>query len=531
MPDADAALATLFADWAPGEPGGAAAVLQGERIVAQRAFGLASLEHGAPNRDTTRFHIASVTKTFVGAALAMLAHRGRIDLDADVRTIIPELAVPGPITLRRLAGMTAGLRDAMEMMKLRGVWYRYPRSEADLLALGLAQTEPSYRAGERYVYTNIQFNLCALAIARALGRPFGEALDELIFRPLGMARTAIRDDPETVLDGLASPYIKDGAAWRRGAWAFGISGAGGLVSDLADLARWNLALRAGGVDGVPIAAMTERGRLADGTAVNYGLGLGIRTWRGLTVWVHGGSLPGYKANLARVPERDLGFILLANREDADPYARLRRLLELMLGDAVPASPVPASGLDPATLAALEGTFVDAASGERLTLARDGAGLSGDKLGFPLALAPRGNGLFHDGWANFDTTLRVEAAEGGPRLHVDFGGQRGVYLPARPPALSETERAAYAGRYICPALATEHTVFERDGTLNVRFGPAFHAEAELPLEPLAPDIFFGRTGRPGWVTQHVLRFSRAGGGVVGYRISSDRLKDIAFTRIT
>lgn len=531
MPDADAALATLFADWAPDEPGGVAAVLQGDRIVAQRAFGLASLEHRVPNDLASRFHIASVTKTFVGAALAMLAHQGRLDLDADVRAVVPELAVPGPITLRRLAGMTAGLRDAMEMMKLRGVWYRYPRSEADLLALGLAQTEPSYPAGERYVYTNIQFNLCALAIARATGRPFAEALDALILRPLGMTRTVIRDDPETVLDGLANPYIKDDGTWRRGAWAFGISGAGGLVSDLDDLVRWNLALRAGCVGNVPITAMTERGRLADGTVVNYGLGLGIRSWRGLTVWVHGGSLPGYKANFARVPERDLGFILLANREDADPYARLRRLLELMLGDEVPAPPVPDSGLDPATLAALEGTFADTVSGERLTLARNGTGLAGDKLGFALALAPQGNGMFHDGWANFDTTLRVEAAEGGPRLHVDFGGQRGVYLPARPPALSEAERGAYVGRYVCPALATEHTVFERDGALVVRFGPAFHAEAELPLGPLAPDIFFGKAGRPGWVTQHVLRFARAGGRVVGYRISSDRLKDIAFTRVT
>lgn len=529
MHDADAALATLFADWAPDEPGGVAAVLLGDRVVARRAFGLASLEHQVANSLSGRFHIASVTKTFVGAALAMLAHQGRVDLDADAREVIPELAVPGPITLRRLAGMTAGLRDAMEMMKLRGVWYRYPRSEADLLALGLAQTEPSYPAGGRYVYTNIQFNLCALAIARVTGQPFAAALDTLILRPLGMMRTVIRDDPETVLEGLANPYIKDEGSWRRGAWAFGISGAGGLVSDLDDMVRWNLALRAGTVDGVPIAAMTERGRLADGTAVNYGMGLGIRAWRGLTVWVHGGSLPGYKANFARVPERDLGFVLLANREDADPYARLRRLLELMLGGERPAPAVPETGLDAATLAALDGTFVDQRSGERLTLARGGAGLVGDKLGFSLALTPRGNGLFHDGWANFDTTIRVEAAEAGPRLHVDFGGQRGIYLPAHPPELSEAGRAAYAGRYVCPALATEHTVFERDGALVVRFGPAFQAEAELPLLPLAPDIFFGKAGRPGWVTQHVLRFTRAGGRVVGYRISSDRLKDIAFTR--
>jgi CubicO group peptidase (beta-lactamase class C family) len=531
MTDFDAALATLFSDWADDEPGGVAAVLHGDQVVARRAFGLASLEHGVANAPASRFHIASVTKTFVGAALAMLAHQGRLDLDADVRAIIPELAVPGPITLRRLAGMTAGLRDAMEMMKLRGVWYRYPRCEADLTGLALAQTEPSYPAGGRYVYTNIQFNLCALAIARTLGKPFAAALDELILAPLGMTRTLIRDDPETVTDQLANPYIKDEGTWRRGAWAFGISGAGGLVSDLDDLIRWNLALRDGAVNGVPITAMTERGMLADGSPTNYGLGLGIRCWRGLTVWVHGGSLPGYKANFARIPGRDLGFVLLSNREDADPYARLRRLLELTLGETVPAPPAPDTGLDAAALDALTGTFVDPESGEPLTLTRTAAGLTGDKLGFSLSLAPQGNGVFHDGWANFDTTIRVEQTPGGPRLHVEFGGQRGVYLPANPPTLSDADRAGYVGRYLCPALATEHTVFDRNGSLVVRFGPAYHAEAELPLSPLAPDVFHGKTGRPGWVSQHVLRFSRAGGGITGYRISSDRLKDIAFARVT
>jgi len=529
MTDFDAALAALFSDWAPDEPGGVAVVLHGDRVAARRAFGLASIEHGVANAPTTRFHIASVTKTFVGAALAMLAHQGRLDLDADVRALIPELAVPGAITLRRLAGMTAGLRDAMEMMKLRGVWYRYPRCEADLMGLALAQTEPSHPPGERYSYTNIHFNLCALAIARTVGKPFAEALDDLILAPLGMTRTLIRDDPETVIDRLASPYIRDGGTWRRGAWAFGISGAGGLVSDLDDLIRWNLALRDGAVNGVPITAMTERGSLADGRPTNYGLGLGIRTWRGLTVWVHGGSLPGYKANFARVPGRDLGFVLLSNRDDADPYARLRRLLDLTLGESVPAPPAPDPGLDAATLDALGGTFVDSVSGEPLTLSRSGTGLAADKLGVPLSLEPQGNGVFLDGWANVDTTIRVEPTPDGPRLHVDCGGQRGVYRPARPPVLSDVERAAYTGRYVCPALATEHTVFTRNGSLVVRFGPAYHAEAELPLTPLAADTFHGKTGRPGWLSQHVLRFVRAGGGIAGYRISSDRLKDVAFLR--
>jgi CubicO group peptidase (beta-lactamase class C family) len=504
-PRAAAALETLFADWRGDAPGGVAAILRDGRVVAQRAFGLASLEHGVVNGAETRFHIASVTKTFVGALLQMLAREGRLDLDEDVRRWIPELRLAG-ITLRRLAGMTAGLRDAMEMMRLRGVWWRYPRSGEDLLALALAQDRPSFPSGARYAYTNIQFNLCAEVIARATGQGFEAALREMILAPLGMTATVLRDDNETVTPGLAAPYIREGEAWRHGAWSFGLSGAGGLVSSLSDLIRWNLALRE---DAALLGAMAERGRLLDGTAVNYGTGLAVRRWRGLTVLNHGGSLPGYKASFARIPERDLGFVLLSNREDADPYARLRRFVDLM---ADPPEPPPA----PMAPLGIEGRFVDRESGELLTLTQTPDHLAAEKLGTKLELRPRADGTLFHGWANFDSLLRVAP---GPLLHLDMGGQRGVYEPAAPPAAPP----AIAGRYLSDALATEHVVTP-DGRLHM--GPPYHAEAALALEWVAPFALLARGGRPGWETQYALRFAEDLGS---YRISSDRLKDVVFTR--
>ncbi|MBI3709822.1 MAG: beta-lactamase family protein, partial [Proteobacteria bacterium] len=365
----------LFAKWTEkGEPGGALALVCNGELIHQRCYGLANVEHRVPIQPDTRFHIASITKTFVGAAIVLLHRQGKLSLDGDVRDHVPELAVPAPLSLRRLLTMTSGLRDSMESMTLRGVWFRYPRSEKDLLDLLFNQRSMSWPTGQRCVYTNINFNLLSLVIERVSGRPFAEFLAENIWQPLGMAATQLRDSNTIVVPDLADAYIPHEGKLVKGAWAFGIAGAGGLVSNLPDLMRWQGMFRAGGVGGVKLLdMMAERGQLNDGRLVHYGLGLGVRGHRGVTVLCHGGSLPGYKAMFARVPERDFGLVLLSNREDAEPYTRLYQIIDIALDGELPEpspsdlarSRLPAMTIAKETWGALDGRYLDAKSGEPL----------------------------------------------------------------------------------------------------------------------------------------------------------------------
>src|ERR1700722_15697049 len=156
----------LFAGWAADAPGGSLALLHGGAVTYQRSFGLANLEHGIPITEATRFHIASISKTFTAAACALLHHQGRLNLEADVRDYIPELRPQSPVKLRQLLNMTSGLRDSMESMIVRGIWYRYPRSAQALLGLAFAPGTQRFPSGKRCVYTNINFNLSALIVER-----------------------------------------------------------------------------------------------------------------------------------------------------------------------------------------------------------------------------------------------------------------------------------------------------------------------------------------------------------------------------
>src|SRR5690606_17101850 len=113
---------SLFAEWnQPGSPGAAVAVLQDGRIVLERGYGRAQLEYDVPITPATVFHVASVTKQFTAFSIALLAQRGALSLDDDIRSHLPEPPDLGHrITIRQLIHHTSGIRDQWELLAMAG---------------------------------------------------------------------------------------------------------------------------------------------------------------------------------------------------------------------------------------------------------------------------------------------------------------------------------------------------------------------------------------------------------------------------
>jgi CubicO group peptidase (beta-lactamase class C family) len=352
------------------EPGVTVSVIRDSEVIAQRYVGLASLESRIPIGPQTRFHIVSVSKTFVAAAVLVLASRGALRLDDDIRRYLPEL--PGPelpgenaVTIRHLLSMTSGLRDVLEIERLRGVWTSGPSRTGELLDLAYRQTAVSAPPGAQYMYANVNVLLLDELIARVSGMPADAFRRAALYEPLGLTATSARPHDGVLVPDLAAPYVPDGrGGWARSRDLLGIA-ADTLTTTLGDLTRWLLALRAGSVNGVAVtAAMAERTRLRDGTPIHYGLGLAVRRYRGLTVLCHTGSQPGYKAHVAYVPARDLGVVILSNREDTRPATLAASIMAELIGDDFPAPhPADAAGRrsrEPAAaqMSAVESTYVD-----------------------------------------------------------------------------------------------------------------------------------------------------------------------------
>ena len=240
------------------------------------------------------------------------------------------------MTIRHLLSMTSGLRDVLEIERLRGVWTSAPSRTQELLDLAYRQSRGERAAGAQYMYANVNVLLLDELIARASGMPADAFRRAALYEPLGLAATMARPHDGLRIPDLAEPYVPDGrGGWSRSHDLLGIA-ANTLTTTLDDLTRWLLTLRTGTVNGVAVtAAMAERTRLQDRTAIHYGLGLAVRRYRGLTVLCHTGSQLGYKAHVAYVPARDLGIVILSNREDTQPAALAASIMAALIGKRLP----------------------------------------------------------------------------------------------------------------------------------------------------------------------------------------------------
>ena len=530
------------------EPGVAVSVIRGADVIARRHVGLASLSHRVPIGPRTRFHIVSVSKTFMAAAVLVLAARGALRLDDDVRRHLPELPAEvspgGALTIRHLLSMTSGLRDVLEIERLRGVWDTAPSRTRDLLDLARRITGVSAPPGAQYMYANVNALLLDELVARVSGMPAEAFRRAVLYEPLGLVDTAARPHEGLVVPDLAEPYVPDGAGgWSRATDLLGIA-ADPLTTSPEDLTRWVLALRAGAVGGIAVtAAMAERTRLRDGTPIHYGLGLAVRRYRGLTVLCHSGSQPGYKAHIAYVPERDVGVVILSNREDTRPAALAASILEEAIGRDFP-GPHPAAearrrvdsaGFTPEQRAALAGSYVDVDAGEWMSLAIEDGVLRGETLGDPVALYHEGGGVFRDAddyRATVPAELRIEFAHdgGGVTCRLRLGGQDMVLRRHEPPWYTPEALAAFAGCYESGEIDSRHRVRVHGAGLIVEYGLGGDGGRAFAMKPIAPDVFLVEPTGPGIAYRHVFRFERDGAGaVVGAVVTMERLKGVRLDR--
>lgn len=529
----------------PGEPGLAVAMIRGGAVAARRCVGLARLSDGAPIRPDTRFHVVSVSKTFLAAAVVGLEARGELRLDDDIRRHLPELPAElsrhGPVTVHHLLSMTSGLRDVLEILRLQGVWDAAPSRRGELLALAGRQRAVSALPGAQYMYANVNALLLEEIVSRVSGMPAESFRRQALYGPLGLEHTGVRPHDGIAMPNLAEPYVPDGAGgFTRAADLLGIA-ADPLTTTLDDLTRWVLALRSGTIGGVAVTArMAARTRLRDGTLVHYGLGLAVRRYRGLTVLCHTGSQPGYKAHVAYVPKVDVGIVVLSNREDTQPAALAARILDEAVGDAFPAPhPANATARDPsaagpgaAERAAVPGVYVDTESGEWVALALEGGTLRGETLGDPLVLYPDADGAFRDGEdyrATIPAELRLRLDGIGAAVEADLqlGGQRIALRKTAPPAPPREALRELVGRYE-DGLGARAPVIRLEGSgLVADYGGPGRVFA---MEPIAPDLFLARPAAPGIAYRHVFRFERdPSGAATAVTVTMERLKGLRLPR--
>jgi CubicO group peptidase (beta-lactamase class C family) len=306
---------TIFARWTRDTPGCAVGVGVKGRPALEKAYGMADLERGVPNKADTIFEAGSVSKQFTAAAVLLLAREGKLSLDDPARKHIPELPDYGvPLTVRHMLQHSSGLRDWGEVAALSG-WPRTSRvhTHAHVLDIASRQRSLNFPAGTRYSYSNTGYNLATVIVARVSGKSFAEFSRERIFAPLGMTRTSWRDDYTRLVKDRAIAYSDRGGEFRQNMPFENVHGNGGLLTTIGDLLRWNenaVTQKVGDAEFLRI--QHEPGRFNDGTPHTYAMGLTIGEFRGVKEIAHSGATAGYRAHLMRFPDQHVSVAVLCN---------------------------------------------------------------------------------------------------------------------------------------------------------------------------------------------------------------------------
>lgn len=330
----------IFAEFdRAGSVGCAVGVARDGAFVYKKGYGYANLDWDIPITPNTVFYMGSVSKQFTAAAIALLAHEGKLDLDDDIRQYLPELPQRDPpVTIRQVVHHMSGVPDMYRVMRQNDLttWNRFSRIAALEL---IAQQELDFAPGERYSYSNGGYLLLSMVVERASGKSLREYTTEKIFAPLGMHDTHFHDDPVHIVKRRAMSYARreagdqgvEGNYYQSYQGNFALPGAGGLYSTVEDLLQWDRNFannRLGGADFMEI--LHTKGVLNSGEELDYAFAIREGEHRGLETWGHTGSFMGFKTVYIRYPEQKFSTWVLCNMGEIVPANYARQVAELFL---------------------------------------------------------------------------------------------------------------------------------------------------------------------------------------------------------
>jgi CubicO group peptidase (beta-lactamase class C family) len=335
LPQIDAYVEKVRQEWRA--PGVAVAIVKDDSVIFAKGYGTREVGGSQPVDAYTLFAIASSSKAFTTAAIAMLVEEGRLAWDDPVTKYLPEFSVGDPwvtreLTVRDLVTHRVGLERGDGLW----AWTTNPREDV-LHRVRFLNRQHGFRGG--YGYSNLMFTAAGQIVAKVSGMSWDEFVRRRIFEPLGMrtSNTSISALPPG--GNVATPHADLGgtiqAIPRKN--LDNIGPAGSINSNVMEMAQWvrlqlgegtyrgTQLLRAASVQEMhsPQTVVPLRKWLSTTGAINhamvpethfflYGLGWFLQDYRGRKIVHHGGVIDGMRALVGMVPEERLGVVILAN---------------------------------------------------------------------------------------------------------------------------------------------------------------------------------------------------------------------------
>jgi len=325
----DAYYAAALKDW--GVPGMSVAIVKDGKVIFARGYGVKEIGKSDPADANTLFAIASNSKAFTTAAIAMMVKEGKLSFNDKVRKYLPYFALYDPyisenVTVSDLLCHRVGL----ETFSGDAIWYLSDDLSAEQIirrAKYLPQSYP-FRAG--YGYSNVMYITAGELMSTVAGMPWRDIIQERIFSPLGMTRSVTSSKYIEGKGNFATPHALTGDKHTPIAWENwdAIAAMGGIVSSAEDMAKWMIFNLNNGISKGDTLLTTELRNLiwtphnvfpVDNTDSNfdnhfagYGLGWRLSDYKGRMRVGHTGGYSGMLSLVTLIPDEKLGIVVLTN---------------------------------------------------------------------------------------------------------------------------------------------------------------------------------------------------------------------------
>jgi CubicO group peptidase (beta-lactamase class C family) len=334
-------------------PGAAVVVVKDDKVIYLKGFGVREKGKKSSVTPDTMFAIASCSKAFTTAGVAMLVADGKMKWDDPVRKHVEwfrlsDQAADREVTIRDLLCHRTG------MPRHDWLWSATRHSAEDYIrAYGKAKPSTSFRS--TWEYANITFTTAGLASGQVAGSDWPTLIRSRIFEPLGMksaccsAREAMAN-PDHAIPHNRFPNNEIASVKR--ADVDSVRAAGSINASVRDLGQWlRFQLADGAIDGkrlIPAGTLKET-RTAQMIVrhegrwkiffpekatrhLSYGLGWFVHDYRGQFACSHGGTLDGFRAQTVLIPDKKLGVVVLGNLTPSTfPEALTKMIVDQLIG--------------------------------------------------------------------------------------------------------------------------------------------------------------------------------------------------------
>ncbi|MGB7202587.1 MAG: serine hydrolase [Pyrinomonadaceae bacterium] len=331
-------------------PGMAIAVIKDDKVVFQKGYGTRELGKEAPVDKDTLFAIASNSKAFTTASLAILVDEKKLAWDDKVSKYLPDFQMYDPwvtseLTVRDLVTHRVGLDTFSGDL----LWYETTYS-ADEILRRTRHLKPVSSFRTRYGYQNLMFIAAGKVVEKISGKSWCEFVTARILTPLAMTRTTC--SVNNLPDGNAAwPHNESGGALRRlhRGNVDGSSSAAALNSSVADLSKWvRTQLGRGKFEGKQIFSEAQSWQMhqqwlaqqvgpsnTPGIQPRHfsGVGMGwfVYDYMGRKIINHSGGLDGMLSYTVLIPEENAGFVVLTNNESPSFAVMTSKIRDVLVG--------------------------------------------------------------------------------------------------------------------------------------------------------------------------------------------------------